>query len=97
MTTFGERIAFLCETAGGSREDLSALCELSRAYLGMLVRGERHDMMLTNAVVVCRVFGCSLEWLATGHGAAPSARALARAVAARREAFPISPKRRIKA
>jgi len=98
MTTeLGNRINWLCETAGGSREDLSALCGVARAHLGNLVRGDRQDMTTGTALVVSEVFGCSLDWLIAGRGPRPSRERVQRAVEARREAFPIRPKRRVKA
>ncbi|PKQ04482.1 MAG: XRE family transcriptional regulator [Alphaproteobacteria bacterium HGW-Alphaproteobacteria-11] len=53
LASFGDRVRLLRKERGLSQEQLAALCELDRSYVGGVERGER-NVSLVNILRVCR-------------------------------------------
>ena len=71
--SLGTRLGKLREQSGLSLTELGELARLkSPSHIGMIERGQRPHIEAATAVAICRVLGCSVEWLVLGEGDAPS-------------------------
>lgn len=63
----GQRIKELRKSIKLSQTDFAAKINLKQSAVGMVERGLRHptDRMISD---ICRVYGCSENWLRTGEG-----------------------------
>ncbi|WP_437617199.1 helix-turn-helix domain-containing protein [Sorangium sp. So ce834] len=79
--TLGARLQNLRTFAGVSRRRLSQIAGIAPALVGMIERGKVASPQAGTLVRIARVLGCSIDWLATGTGRAPSRARVMAAVA----------------
>jgi len=96
IKTVGERLSWLRYVSSLTQAEVGELAELSHACVGHIENEIRRPLAETLARVAS-VFGCSLDWLASGIGPAPSPTAVRAAVAAaarQRDAVAVARQRR---
>lgn len=71
---------------GLTARELSSLAGVSNAYVTQIESGIRTSPGSEALVGICRVLGCSLDWLMLGDGETPTVDRVAAAVAAARAA-----------
>lgn len=80
ISSFRDRLCALRDTAGLLDADVSALCDLSESAAGHLFKGRRDFPRAETTIALCRLFGCSADYLLRG-GEGPSVEAIRAAVA----------------
>jgi len=73
-----------------SARELDRLAGVAEGYASMIEAGTRTNVAVRVAVGYARVLGLSIDYLVTGAGSPPSARAVKRSVAAAREAAEVA-------
>lgn len=84
MDTLSTRARFLRESAGISQREADRLARITRGSSGAIEREEVSEPSADTLFALARLYGVPAEWLHSGAGDSPDARAVAVAVANRR-------------
>lgn len=82
------RLRWARETAGLSKRALSDLAGLDPSHVRLIESGDRLDPRVDTLGGIARVLGTTVDWLAFGNGAAPSADDVTNAVGRARATRP---------
>lgn len=74
------RLRWTREIAGLSMRSLSDLSDLDPSHIRLIELGDRPDPRVDTLGAIARVLGTTVDWLAFGHGTAPTAEEIAAAV-----------------
>lgn len=77
--TLSERILWLCEACGLSESVLSKAAGIPRSRTNTVTCGKVRNPRVDFVAAIAVVTGASIDWLVTGSGEPPSAKALRRA------------------
>lgn len=81
----GSRVRNMREQVGMSGRELSRIAGLSSPNtVAQMERDPRCPMLVSTAVAIANVFGCSLDWMILGVGKAPPPRSIRARVEQRR-------------
>lgn len=72
MDTIGERLGFARQLAECSMREISILAGCDPTAVRLIEIGERPDPRGSTLAAVGRVLGCSVDWLISGTGPAPT-------------------------
>lgn len=86
MRTLAERVAYLRECAAIGCREADRLAGTHRGFSAEVENGKRLNPRTDSLARLAELYGATKGWLITGDGRAPSARAVRRAVAARKPA-----------
>lgn len=87
MDTLPSRLGWARKLAGLSSREVDRLAGLTLGHAHLIESGRRPRIEVETAQGLARVFGTSIDWLASGLGTAPSEQQIADAVSRARAAF----------